>query len=94
MQCSCFWICDIVVGNALLLVPKGKLACARFLSWYNVFDGNVLVLEGKPFCNVVTINSLMIVLNEKLARTDFFFIVQCCCWRYICACAIRKASMR
>lgn len=92
MQCGCFWICYIVVGNVLLHVPKGKLACAIFPSWYSLFDGNVLVLEGKSLCNVIAINSLIIVLNEKIAGADIFLIVQCC-WQYICSCAIRKYNM-
>jgi len=37
------------VGNLVVLVLQVKLACARFLSEFNVVIGNevVLVLEGK-----------------------------------------------
>ena len=35
--------CNIVFGNAFVLVSKGKLASCSFLSWCNVFHGNAFV---------------------------------------------------
>ena len=89
MQCSCFWICNIVVGNAPLLVPKGTLTCARVSSWYSIFESNVIFLEGKPLCNFIAINAPIIVLNENLASVDFFYsevllaIYLCLCYKEI-----------
>jgi hypothetical protein len=66
----------VVVGNGLVLVLffmiESKLACVRFISWFNVILGNelVLVLYGKiacasfpSYCNVVVFgNALVLVL--------------------------------
>ena len=34
----------LLFGNALVLVPEGKLSGARFPSWCNAFLGNAFVL--------------------------------------------------
>ena len=43
LTCVRFHSPSNVVRNSLVLVLEGKLTCVRILSWFNVFDGNVVV---------------------------------------------------
>ena len=58
-------------GKVLLLVLKGKLTIAKFSSWCNVFYANVLRLEENLLCNVVVINSLVLLLNGNISIIEF-----------------------
>ena len=40
-------LCNVVVRNAIVHVPEGKVVCFRFPSWCDVFDVNVVVPIGK-----------------------------------------------
>ena len=58
-------------GKVLLLVLKGKLIVAKFSSRCNAFYANVLGLEENLLCNVVVINSLVLLLNGKISIIEF-----------------------
>ena len=58
-------------GKMFLLVLKGKLIVAKFSLWCNVFYANVLGLEENLLCNVVVINSLVLLLNGKISIIEF-----------------------
>ena len=59
--------CNVVFGNALVLMPQGSLKGDSFCSWYNVFLGNGFALQ----CNVIFGNALVDVLQGKLAHVRF-----------------------
>ena len=58
-------------GKVLLLVLKGKLTVAKFSSWCNVFYANVLGIEENLLCNVVVINSLVLLQNGKISIIEY-----------------------
>ena len=60
--------CNVVFGNALVLLSQGSLKGASFCSWCNVF----LHYGFASQCNVIFGNALVDVLQGKLARVRFF----------------------
>jgi len=77
--------CNVFVGNLLVFVLQGKLACARLPVQFNVVVCNPVVLvllEGilthamfPSLCNVVVINDLVLVLKIKLTHPSWFNVV-------------------
>lgn len=75
------------LGNVLVFVLEGNIACTRFLLAWNLFVGSMLVfmLHVKIACvkfilpcDVVIGNVIVFVIEVVLD----FFSMQCCCWKY------------
>jgi hypothetical protein len=67
-------LCNVVFGNALVLMPQGRIKGASFCSWCSVLieNGFVVVTQGKlacvgffSRCNVVFYKELCLCKKER-----------------------------